>query len=84
MRVGVYEKDGKICIVLDGEGNIILQGKPATSAFIIDKSILDNPKYQVTVLNNYIDYLDHEVIEKIRRGIAEGKHIRDVIFEESD
>ena len=82
MRVGVYEKHGRIHIVLDGENNVILQSKPAISAFVIDKSILDNPKYEVTVLNNYVDFLGPDVMEKIRQGIAEGKHIKDVVFEE--
>jgi len=82
MRVGVYERDGRIHIVLNGEDNVILQSKPAISTFVIDKSILDNPKFEVVVLNNYIDFLESDVMRKIRQGIAEGKHIKDVVFEE--
>ena len=82
MRVGIRRINKKICIILDGEDNIILQSKPAISALVIDKSILDNPEFEVLVMNNYIDYLEPEVMKKIRQGIAEGKHIKDVIFEE--
>ena len=83
MRVGIQEKNGKVYIILDGENNVILQSKPATSAFVIDRSIANNPKYEVVVQNNYIDFLDTEVMEKIRQGIAEGKHIKDVIWNAS-
>jgi len=81
MRIGIYEKDGRVHIVLDGENNVMLQSKPAVSTFVIDESILDNPKYEVVVLNNYIDFLEPDVMRKIRQGIAEGKHIKDVVFE---
>jgi len=82
VHVGVFEKDDKIYIVLDGEDNVILQSDPAIGAIVIDRSILDNPKYSVVVTNHYADYIGRDLMRKIRQGIAEGRHIKDVIFED--
>ena len=82
MRVEAYEKEGKTVIVLDGENNVLFNSNPAVAAFVIGKSILDNPKYEVHILNNYIDFLDRKVMDKLRKGIAEGKRIKDVIFDD--
>ena len=81
MKIKVQRTDDQIYLVLDGENNVILQSKQATGAFIIDESVLNDPNIKILICNNYIDVLEPEVMEKIRQGIAEGKHIRDVIWE---
>ena len=71
MKIRVREENGIIRVILNGEGNIILQNEPKT---VLD--ISDNPdNVCFTVLDNYLGITTKRKLDKIRKEMMGYAHV---------